>query len=200
MLLINYTIYCTIKSEVKCFHLITYIRVINYTYVGEIFDHIYHYKYTLSVKMSYYILIVYIDQNSFILCILLITFYNLSIYIVYNIYILLNLDLPHFSPVNSTDSLRPYYLGSTFITEGSSSDVTIEYILHEPRPPVDNVTWIFDNQIISSDDLEYVMTNRSIQIRNVNRNDSGVYQVTASNAVGEGNIGSMLIVRCEIYT
>ena len=91
-------------------------------------------------------------------------------------------DPPQFSPTTATATP----------TEGDQFMFSL-FIDANPPPTIDNTT--LDGTLVN--DTRFTVTATSLTIAVVTRNDSGVYQITASNVAGSGTFTLTVDVYCE---
>ena len=91
-------------------------------------------------------------------------------------------DPPQFSPTTAT----------AIPTEGDQFMLSLS-IDANPPPTIANIT--FNGTLVN--DTRFAVTATSLTIADVTRNDSGVYQITASNVAGSGTFTLTVDVYCE---
>ena len=93
----------------------------------------------------------------------------------------------------------PEYTASTdptTILEGTDFSYSFQFTAN-PLPAPNSFTWTKNNQSIN--DGRVAVSVSGLAITGTVRDDSGVYQVTSSNAAGVGSASFTLNIQCECF-
>ena len=93
----------------------------------------------------------------------------------------------------------PEYTASTdptIILEGTDFSYSFQFTAN-PLPAPNSFTWTKNNQTIN--DGRVAVSVSGLTITGTVRDDSGVYQVTSSNAAGVGSASFTLNIQCECF-